>query len=436
MKPTIHSRQTSLLSKKAILLLSLIITHFISVAQLQQIRYSNAATFAIDFYNSQIGALSHYDTLYVTTDNGNTWNHKLQLSGQFTDIKYLTPGTLFASAIKSIPGFYDRWVYKSINNGNTWDSVLAGLFTSNYQKIAIRNANKVALYDNTSDKYILSDFNTHTSAPYTIQTGCNIKNMQFFNNDTAIALLTELTDTPNYAGNIYLKKTTDGGNTWTTLWTTYDNLYSSQASFYNYDHGIIRVDSTFYYTGNAGATWSSFNANVSMYSSEVLQMTNQDVAWCFHDNGLLRIHIPTQDISYITLDSIPYIHNWVYADFIDDNNWFIAENILSCGILGSKIWRRGENENNPTTVSNVKNENEINVFPNPANDMLTIIIPSLYNNQEVLIQLTDMQGKTILRHKTRESKTQMNTSNIADGQYLLKCSMGEHTHTSKIILKH
>jgi photosystem II stability/assembly factor-like uncharacterized protein len=233
----------------------------------------------MDFYNTQIGTISHYDTLLTTTDQGNSWQQKLQRNGQFTDIQYAGPSTLFANFMKATIGFYDRWIYKSADNGSTWDSVLVAPATSNYNKIAIRNSNEIALYDNSSDSFKLANFITHSSSTHLLQANCIIRNFQFFNNDTAIALVTQLVDTANNMGNLFLKKTSDGGNTWITLWTLYDNLYNPQTHFFDEAHGCIRVDSSFFYTANAGLNWSSIQANYAMNYNEKLQMINSETAY-------------------------------------------------------------------------------------------------------------------------------------------------------------
>lgn len=420
--------------KQFILIFGLNLSILVSFAQLQQINNSHAATFAMDFYNTQTGAISHYDTLLTTINQGNTWIPKLQRNGQFTDIQYAGPNTLLANFIKATIGFYDRWIYKSTDNGNSWDSVLVGIGMSNYNKMATRNMNEVVLYDNSSDSFKLANFITHSTTTHLLQANCGIRNLQFFNTDTAIALVTQLVDTANYAGNLFLKKTTDGGSTWTTLWTVYENLSVAQTHFFDEVHGTIRVDSAFFYTANAGLNWNSVNANFAMNYNEKLQMINTETAYSFHDNGLLHIHLPSQTISNIALDSITYIHNWIYADFLDESNWFIAENILSCGIAGSILWRKGADENNPNGIPSISSEQDILIYPNPTDGLITIKF-SKPEQESISIQLINLNGEILFNQITTSSNTQLNLSYISVGSYFLKCTVGQHSYTSKVILK-
>jgi hypothetical protein len=148
----------------------------------------------------------------------------------------------------------------------------------------------------------------------------------------------------------------------------------------------------------------------------------------------LHLHLPSQTITNIALDSITYIHNWIYADFLDESNWFIAENILSCGIAGSILWRKGADENNPNGITDIQNENDILIYPNPTDGIITIKF-SKPEQEPINIQLINLNGEILLDQNTTSTSTQLNLSKFCTGCYFLKCTVGKHSYTSKIILK-
>lgn len=77
----------------------------------------------------------------------------------------------------------------------------------------------------------------------------------------------------------------------------------------------------------------------------------------------------------------------------------------------------------------------LSVFPNPANTTLTVIIPQ--NIQDVVAEVTDLQGKIILTKSFNQNSQIVNqhlidVSGIAKGIYLLKLSTGTSKQTLKI----
>ena len=82
-------------------------------------------------------------------------------------------------------------------------------------------------------------------------------------------------------------------------------------------------------------------------------------------------------------------------------------------------------------------ENEFEVYPNPASNQLNI---RLHNTNTAILSLTlfDVSGRTVL-HKTEFSGNkndyQVNIDHLNNGLYLLKINSVEKTITKRIILK-
>ncbi len=90
-----------------------------------------------------------------------------------------------------------------------------------------------------------------------------------------------------------------------------------------------------------------------------------------------------------------------------------------------------------TTLNiNSKIESIFNLFPNPANKVLNIIIPENYNNQFLKTVLYDTNGKKIkiIDTKIKNSKLELNVEDLSNGMYLLNFSL-DNKNWSQIFIK-
>lgn len=80
-------------------------------------------------------------------------------------------------------------------------------------------------------------------------------------------------------------------------------------------------------------------------------------------------------------------------------------------------------------------KNSIAVYPNPANDLAHIAIPSAGNYQ---IRLYNSQGETVLTRDVQiseASEIQLNISNFSNGVYMLQLDNGKTSVSSKVIIR-
>src|SRR5690606_20644816 len=75
----------------------------------------------------------------------------------------------------------------------------------------------------------------------------------------------------------------------------------------------------------------------------------------------------------------------------------------------------------------------VQIYPNPADDLLTIKTNSKKITQ---MQLTDLTGKILWHSDQIESKTQINTAQFPNGIYLLNLTDGKLNSSKKIIINH
>lgn len=77
----------------------------------------------------------------------------------------------------------------------------------------------------------------------------------------------------------------------------------------------------------------------------------------------------------------------------------------------------------------------IGVYPNPANDILTLHTKGI-EPQSLYIQITTLTGKVIYASALESGQTAINIQNWASGAYLIVVTCANHTYSSKILVQH
>jgi len=80
--------------------------------------------------------------------------------------------------------------------------------------------------------------------------------------------------------------------------------------------------------------------------------------------------------------------------------------------------------------------NSLKVYPNPAHDHFTIMLPA--DNEPVHIKLTNLLGSVVYDEKvsgTNKEKVTINTSNNAKGVYFLTVETKNEKATKKIVIE-
>lgn len=80
-----------------------------------------------------------------------------------------------------------------------------------------------------------------------------------------------------------------------------------------------------------------------------------------------------------------------------------------------------------TAVS--KDSNTINIYPNPAKNLLTVELPQ--NNQSFNIEISDMTGNIVMRTENQRS---INTTSLSNGVYMVSVKTGQNHIIKKIII--
>jgi hypothetical protein len=73
------------------------------------------------------------------------------------------------------------------------------------------------------------------------------------------------------------------------------------------------------------------------------------------------------------------------------------------------------------------------IYPNPANDYITLSCPSMVNN-ELIVKVYNIQGKMLLQQKSNQDKTEIDISGLAKGLYIVTV-IGNDINISEKIIK-
>jgi hypothetical protein len=176
------------------------------------------------------------------------------------------------------------------------------------------------------------------------------------------------------------------------------------------------------------------------------------------DQGVIGVTLTKWNTGTNSRDTIAYILNPLSGMVMSWTNFsipFIYKSVNfpdSCQIILSASGANGSTPaaNSYLYVDNMafagsvgieteeKNISQLNLFPNPANDVLNINL-SLSKPSEVKFQLLDISGKLVKEINAGEVKnnykTSINTTEFTKGVYFLKVISGKSTEVKKVIIE-
>jgi hypothetical protein len=84
-------------------------------------------------------------------------------------------------------------------------------------------------------------------------------------------------------------------------------------------------------------------------------------------------------------------------------------------------------------LKEIKEQLNVNVYPNPVNDKLIIVLNSQSNG---MIQLYNQLGELVLEEKLSSDITEINTGLFTNGIYLLSIKTQEGISSKKVVISH
>ncbi|SHJ13190.1 Por secretion system C-terminal sorting domain-containing protein [Tangfeifania diversioriginum] len=77
---------------------------------------------------------------------------------------------------------------------------------------------------------------------------------------------------------------------------------------------------------------------------------------------------------------------------------------------------------------------EINMFPNPADDQVTVSISNLPTNEKTAVVLSNVAGEIIIRRQVFSSREILNISHLSPGMYFVRTIVGESSDVKKLMV--
>lgn len=182
----------------------------------------------------------------------------------------------------------------------------------------------------------------------------------------------------------------------------------------------------------SGATNSSVSNNLVLGFTENIQISGgRAVLKNFNTNVEIgssssvignKLYInPTTDLDPTTQYYVE-IANGIIQDLAGNNY---------AGFSGNATWNF--TTGNILAVDNFDLKQHLNIYPNPATDVLNITISDL--NEDLTVVIYDILGKKVFSQKLTETNNQLNLSSLTTGIYLLKTSSVNKNYTTRIVKK-
>ena len=341
---------------------------------------------AISVLNSDTALLvgGAYGRIYRTDDGGNSW-HSYQTefnSSWFFDmdfvdesIGYVAGGTFF--------GNHTDVLARTIDGGVTWDSITSnsGLFGYTIDQIDFVNIDTGFLAGHSGLKRTFDGGTTFTPFAHTFS---SISEVYFDENNMGFVAESKVLAN-NYSW-YCIWKTADLGNTWNLVYS--DSLLNANGINHRAIARIQMVDtntgyasggnSTILKTMDGGNTWS--RSSIAPYSTSLTGMWFTDVNTGYVNNagGVYKTIDGGQNWVVQTVSPVSVINHIAFAD---------SQNGFAGGQDGIYTTNNGGIQ---TSVSDL-DESDLNLYPNPAHNTLTI---DFDKNTSFSIRVMDLNGAT------------------------------------------
>ena len=252
---------------------------------------------AINKTNSNVmyGAL-YYGEIRRSTNGGNSWTDIHNNIPGTPEGAWVTPYALDPSTPTTMyAGFVD--IYKSTNQGNSWTTIGTGLGTYKKQLLSVSKSNSNYIYTGKNDNIRkTTDGGTSWTSLNTPGTNLAMIEIHPTNPEIIWAVLR------NYSSGQKVYKSIDGGTTWTNISGTLPNLPVNCITYQeNTADGLyIGMDAGIFYKDDTMSDWELFS------------------------DGLPNVEITELDINYFD--------NYIYASTYGRGIWKseLVDNVPSC----------------------------------------------------------------------------------------------------------
>lgn len=405
--------------KRNLLLLLVISTLTITAQKWERISTVNQTELggAVYFTDKDNGIVGCDKDIYTTTDGGNTWNKRLTENNSVRFNRISMVNSNFGYAIGSTKTFFTE------NGGETWTSngtggkgndgyfitknigLAVGSPVSNFAQIIRRTDNggtnwsdvnnsnlekelKGIWFYNSSNgiavgksgKVVKTTNAGSTWSEVTTNIAQTMHAVHFPNDEIQTGYIVA---NGNPANQGYIYKTTNGGNTWAPTGTQYVSAELESVFFITKLVGYVAGQNKIFKTTDGGSTWNAQTTEATSNIKDIF-MISETSGFAICDNG----------------------------DFLSFN------------------------DNN--SVTEISEELNANIFPNPATDKFFIELTNSGLSKKVNVNIYNYVGKKVFHAESQvhyQQKYEINTEKLPVGIYIIEIIYADRIIRKKLILK-
>jgi len=280
------------------------------------------------------------------------------------------------------------------------------------------------------------------------------------------------------SGEFEIWRTTDGGDSWTLVPGA--NIANPLSGEYCYNGGNIVIGSTAWLPGNkgrilkttdAGLTWTAHQAPLTDFSSTtqsgLLSFSNATIGCLLKTVGTTVTFYTTNDGGVTWSAGIPFTGTRKILNYIPGTTTIVATS-QATGSIGTSVsvdngstwinvesdeqrgasaflnattgWCAGFNTNivtdgifkltGPLGNAAFENTSKFIVYPNPANNIITIASSGI---ETYKLSVTDLSGKVLIEKSLDGIQNTLDVSSLSNGVYFFTLNSGDKVETVKII---
>jgi len=398
---------------------------------LQDVCFTDANTGFIAGYIDD--NVHNYSRIYRTTNGGTSW----------TKVFETTDPSMFSGSGKShsLHSFYFTsanngfcvggrdglypFICKTTNGGVTWDTLSFTQTTFTAVNVYFPSANVGYICGDVavSNTGLLKTTNAGTTwvditaAAATAMDYTAISSMYFLNDNTGFACTK-----PSSSVQAAIYKTTDGGSSWTKLYSLTNNEGFFSLQFVNSTTGFAAVTSGLVYkTIDGGINWTPIPLSLVQLNVYDVHFFTSQLGYAASGQNVFSggIYKTTNGGTSWTLDNSG---NYVISNYYSLS--FSQGKGYACGISGYS-----KNNAAPQGIDDQESNNqEFSVYPNPANEIIELSAPQ--NSQ---IEILNIEGQIIKSIIADENKTTVDVSNFVQGMYFVKVKTGNGIGVRKFV---
>lgn len=364
----------------------------------------------IQFINQNTGwSCGGNGTLIKTTNGGDTWIATSTGSTAYlTCLYFVDENTGWIGSSQSV-------IKKTTNGGVSWYS--APLQTTDFSADFFF-LNAQTGFVTSHDSKIHKTTNGGTSWDLLIASSNAYGQIQFFDADNGVVVAPS-----------YFAKTSNGGLTWNRI--LYDGVNQAMV-FLNQQTGWVTGTASLRKTIDGGNTWSTYSLPIQ--TPYALKFFNENIGWCVGQNSNNGVIARTLNggVNWTVQSTEPGNVYWDMS-FVNQAKGWASGNAIISGTQNGNLTAIGQTSTTlPEAFSLSQN------YPNPFNPA-TIISFNIKNATFASLKVYDMTGKevkSLLNENIAAGSFEVsfNASELNSGVYFYTLKTNEFTETKKMML--